>query len=84
MNAAGYVLACALLETSALPLSHRAAWAALLRHCEPHPADAHSAAHILHLSGHLAHAELTPDGVLAAKNELHEVLTPPLLKGGER
>ena len=82
MNAAGYVLACALLEGSALPLPHRAAWAGLLRQCEPHPADTRLAAHILHLSGHLAHDRLTPDGVPAAKNELHNAVTPPS-RGGD-
>ena len=77
MNAAGYVLALAFLEGGGLPLPHRAAWASFLRRLEPHPADVHEAAQMLHVSGHLRHDRLTPEGARAALEVLHLTLAPP-------
>ena len=81
MNAAGYVLALIFVE--GLPLPHRAAWVAWLRSFEPRPVDLRLAAQILHLNGFLRHDRLTPKGVRAALEAVHEALTPPSLNGGE-
>ena len=75
MNAAGYVLSLALLDT--LPLPHRASWAPWLAGLEPHPHHRQEAAQMLHESGFLVHHTLTPDGVQAAREALCAALTPP-------
>jgi len=84
MNAAGCVLALTFVDQcGGLPVPHRAVWVAWLRHFEPRPADVHEAAQMLHFSGHLHRDRLTPEGVRAALEVMHEALTPPGPIGGD-
>lgn len=79
MNAAGYVLSLALLDT--VPLSQRPAWLAYLAGLEPHAQHRRQAAQMLHESGLLTYGGLTPDGVQAAREALHAALTPGPIGG---
>jgi len=79
----GYALALALC--TGLPLAFRAGLLGFLAGFEPSPADVQKAAVKAHLSGHMVHGTLTPDGVRAALEALEGLALPPQsIRGSDR